>query len=33
MLITPELIKAVNDAGDNFEAIIVSDQPINAPRT
>ncbi|KAH6865156.1 hypothetical protein J4E91_008095 [Alternaria rosae] len=33
MLLTPELIKAVNDAGDNFEAIIVSDQPINAPRT
>ncbi|RYN26098.1 hypothetical protein AA0113_g3045 [Alternaria arborescens] len=33
MLLTPELIKAVSDAGDNFEAIIVSDQPINAPRT
>ncbi|KAI4664456.1 uncharacterized protein J4E88_010708 [Alternaria novae-zelandiae] len=33
MLLTPELIKAVNDAGDSFEAIIVSDQPINAPRT
>ncbi|KAL1794192.1 hypothetical protein ACET3X_007613 [Alternaria dauci] len=33
MLVTPELIKAVNDAGDNFEALIVSDQPINAPRT
>jgi len=33
MLLTPELIKAVNDAGDNFEAIIVSDQPMNAPKT
>jgi hypothetical protein len=33
MLLTPELIKAVNDAGDNFEALVVTDQPINAPRT
>ncbi|KNG50739.1 duf1682 domain-containing protein [Stemphylium lycopersici] len=33
MLLTPELIKAVEEAGDNFEAIVVSDQPIDAPRT
>jgi len=33
MLLTPELIKAIEEAGDNFEAIVVSDQPIDAPRT
>ena len=33
MLLTPELIKAITEAGDNFEAIIVSDQPMNAPKT
>ncbi|KAF1943879.1 DUF1682-domain-containing protein [Clathrospora elynae] len=33
MLLTPELIKAVNDAGDDFEALIVSDQPTNSPKT
>lgn len=31
-LLTPELIKAVNEAGDDFEALIISDQPIDAPR-
>ena len=33
MIITPELIKAINDAGDNFEALIVTDQPIDQPKT
>ncbi|EOA84637.1 hypothetical protein ACJQWK_07013 [Exserohilum turcicum] len=33
LLLTPELIKAVEQAGDNFEAIIVSDQPVDAPKT
>ncbi|EMD95376.1 hypothetical protein COCC4DRAFT_150540 [Bipolaris maydis ATCC 48331] len=33
MLLTPELIKAIEQAGDNFEAIIVTDQPIDAPKT
>jgi hypothetical protein len=33
MLLTPELIKAINDAGDDFETLIVSDQPINSPKT
>ena len=33
MLLTPELIKAIEEAGDNFEAIVVSDQPIDAHRT
>lgn len=33
MIITPELIKAIHDAGDNFEALIVSDQPIDQPKT
>ncbi|KAF2179361.1 DUF1682-domain-containing protein [Zopfia rhizophila CBS 207.26] len=31
-LLTPELIKAVNDAGDNFEALVVSDQPMDQPK-
>lgn len=32
-LLTPELIKAINDAGDDFEALIVSDQPMDQPKT
>lgn len=31
-LLTPELIKAVNEAGDDLEALIISDQPVDAPR-
>ena len=31
-LLTPELIKAVNDAGEDLEALIVTDQPIDAPK-
>ncbi|KAF2714358.1 DUF1682-domain-containing protein [Pleomassaria siparia CBS 279.74] len=31
-LLTPELIKAINDAGDNFEALVVSDQPMDQPK-
>lgn len=31
-MLTPELIKAINDAGDNFEALIVSDQPMDQPK-
>lgn len=33
MILTPELIKAVETAGDNFEALIISDQPIDQPKT
>ena len=33
LLVTPELIKAVNEAGDNFEALVVSDQPMDQPKT
>jgi len=33
MFLTPELVKAVHDAGDDFEALIVSDQPIDQPKT
>ncbi|CAO2653897.1 Nn.00g106300.m01.CDS01 [Neocucurbitaria sp. VM-36] len=32
-LLTPELIKAVNEAGDSFEALVVSDQPMDQPKT
>ena len=32
-LLTPELIKAVEQAGDALEALIVSDQPVDKPRT
>ncbi len=32
-LVTPELIKAVELAGDNFEYLIISDQPIDKPKT
>ncbi|TKA74353.1 hypothetical protein B0A55_05510 [Friedmanniomyces simplex] len=31
-LLTPELVKAVTDAGEDLEALIVSDQPIDAPK-
>jgi hypothetical protein len=32
-LLTPELIKAITDAGDAFEALVVSDQPMDQPKT
>jgi hypothetical protein len=32
-VLTPELIKAIHDAGDNFEALIITDQPIDQPKT
>lgn len=32
-LLTPELIKAINDAGDSFEALVVTDQPMDQPKT
>jgi hypothetical protein len=32
-LLTPELIKAAELAGDLLEFLIVSDQPIEKPRT
>lgn len=32
MILTPELIKAIHDAGDNFEALVVTDQPIDQPK-
>lgn len=31
-ILTPELIKAINDAGDSFEALVVSDQPMDQPK-
>jgi len=31
-LLTPELIKAVHDAGDSLDALVISDQPIDRPR-
>ncbi|KAK1063399.1 hypothetical protein LTR12_007458 [Friedmanniomyces endolithicus] len=31
-LLTPEMIKAVTDAGEDLEALIVSDQPMDAPK-
>ncbi|KAF2727434.1 DUF1682-domain-containing protein [Polyplosphaeria fusca] len=31
-LVTPELIKAINEAGDNFEALVVTDQPMDQPK-
>ena len=31
-MLTPELVKAVNEAGEDLEALIVSDQPIDAPK-
>ncbi|KAF9701201.1 hypothetical protein EKO04_000927 [Ascochyta lentis] len=32
-LLTPELIKAIHDAGDAFEALVVTDQPLDQPKT
>lgn len=32
-LLTPELVKAIEDAGDAFEALVVTDQPMDQPRT
>lgn len=31
-MLTPELLKAVEECGEDLEALIVSDQPIDAPR-
>ncbi|KAF2264210.1 DUF1682-domain-containing protein [Lojkania enalia] len=31
-LLTPELIKAINEAGDKFEALVISDQPMEQPK-
>ncbi|KAF2469332.1 DUF1682-domain-containing protein [Lindgomyces ingoldianus] len=31
-LLTPELIKAITEAGDRFEALVVSDQPMDQPK-
>ena len=31
--LTPELIDAVTKAGDNFEFLIITDQPIDKPTT
>jgi hypothetical protein len=31
-LLTPELVKVVADAGEDLEALIISDQPIDAPK-
>lgn len=31
-LLTPEMIKAVKDAGEELQALIISDQPIDAPK-
>ncbi|KAH6693705.1 hypothetical protein F5X68DRAFT_199562 [Plectosphaerella plurivora] len=33
LLLTPEIIKAVEEAGDNFDYLIISDQPVEKPRT
>ncbi|KAH3919394.1 hypothetical protein HBI56_026170 [Parastagonospora nodorum] len=33
LVLAPELIKAIHDAGDNFEALIITDQPIDQPKT
>ena len=32
VMLTPELVKAINDAGEDLEALIVTDQPIDAPK-
>jgi hypothetical protein len=32
-ILTPELIKAIHDAGDNFEALVITDQPMDQPKT
>ncbi|KAF1966359.1 DUF1682-domain-containing protein [Bimuria novae-zelandiae CBS 107.79] len=31
-ILTPELIKAINDAGDDFEALVITDQPLDQPK-
>lgn len=31
-VLTPELIKAITDAGDAFEALVISDQPMDQPK-
>lgn len=31
-ILTPELIKAITDAGDDFEALIITDQPMEQPK-
>lgn len=31
-LLTPELIKAIHDAGDSFEALVITDQPMDQPK-
>ena len=31
VMLTPELIKAIEDAGDLFDALVVSDQPLERP--
>lgn len=31
-LLTPELTKAIKDAGDSFEALVVTDQPMDQPK-
>ena len=31
-LLTPDLVKAITDAGEDLESLIVSDQPIDAPQ-
>lgn len=32
VLLTPDLIKAVHEAGEDLESLIVSDQPVDAPK-
>lgn len=32
-MLTPELIKVITDAGEDLESLIISDQPIDAPKT
>ncbi|QIW94676.1 hypothetical protein AMS68_000194 [Peltaster fructicola] len=31
-LLTPDLIKAITEAGQDFEALIITDQPVDAPK-
>ena len=31
-LLTPELIKAINETGENLESLIITDQPVDAPK-
>jgi hypothetical protein len=32
-LLTPDLIKAAESAGDSFQYLIVTDQPVDRPKT